>query len=357
MNTLERFISVLPDLALALVAIAAMLLVLWGANWLLLRRNRSLGEEQRFPRRIAMGVIALVACAVVLFVLPVGDGTRAQLLGLLGLLLTVAVTLSSATFVANAMAGLMLRAVRSFRPGDFIRVGEQFGRVTERGLFHTEIQTEDRDLCTLPNLYLVQNPVKVVRYSGTVVSATISLGYGVSPTEVDSLLTAAARDAELQDPFVQITELGDFSVTYRVAGILTEVKQLLTVRSRLRLMMLTTLHRAGVEIVSPRFINQRRLRDGDRVLPPDSRQPTAAHDGELPEERIFDKADKAEELERLRMERDELAAETEQLTERLKEVAEDEHPRLENELAQLQQRAAEVATALEAAEATEDAEN
>ena len=38
-----------------------------------------------------------------------------------------------------------------------------FGRVTERGLFHTEIQTEDRDLVTLPNLYLVTNPVKVVR--------------------------------------------------------------------------------------------------------------------------------------------------------------------------------------------------
>ncbi|NQU26108.1 MAG: mechanosensitive ion channel [Candidatus Nealsonbacteria bacterium] len=354
MNILERFLAAMPDLTVALVVLVVMGAVVWGANWLLLRRNRSLGEEQRFPRRIAMAVIAMVACAVVLFAMPLGDDTRSQLLGLLGLLLTVAVTLSSTTFVANAMAGLMLRAVRSYRPGDFIHVGEQFGRVTERGLFHTEIQTEDRDLCTLPNLYLVQNPVKVVRYSGTVVSATVSLGYGVSHTEIDSLLTAAARDAELQEPFVQITELGDFSVTYRVAGFLTEVKQLLTVRSRLRLMMLTTLHRAGVEIVSPRFISQRRLHGSDRVLPPDSRQPAAPHDGEVPEERIFDKADKAEEVERLRMQRDELAAEIEQLTERLNEAAEAERPGLAEELARLQQCAGEVVEALEAAEATPD---
>ena len=62
-----------------------------------------------------------------------GDTSRGQLLALLGLALTAVIALSSTTFVANAMAGLMLRSVKSFRPGDFIRVGEQSGRVTERG--------------------------------------------------------------------------------------------------------------------------------------------------------------------------------------------------------------------------------
>ena len=123
-----------------------------------------------------MGVLALLGCMIILLAVPIGDDTRTQLIGLLGLLLSVVIALASTTFVANAMAGFMLRAVRSFHTGDFIQVGEQFGRVTERGLFHIEIQTEDRDLTTLPNLYLVSNPVKVIRYSGTVVSATVSLG-------------------------------------------------------------------------------------------------------------------------------------------------------------------------------------
>ena len=61
---------------------------------------------------------------VVIVFMPIGDTARGQLLGLLGLLLSAAVALSSTTFIGNAMAGLMLRAVRNFRTGDFIRIGE-----------------------------------------------------------------------------------------------------------------------------------------------------------------------------------------------------------------------------------------
>ena len=100
-------------------------------------------------------------------------------------------------------------------------------------------------------------------------------------------------------------DLGDFSVTYRTAGFLTEVKQLLTVRSNLRAKVLTTLHGAGVEIVSPNFMTQRRLREEERVLPPDASAPATADVDQVPEERIFDKADQAEELERLHVERGE----------------------------------------------------
>ena len=42
---------------------------------------------------------------------------------------TATVALSSTTFVANTMAGLMLRLVRNFRPGEFVRVGDHFGSV------------------------------------------------------------------------------------------------------------------------------------------------------------------------------------------------------------------------------------
>ena len=79
------------------------------------------------------------------------DSTRGQIITLMGLVITGVIALSSTSFVANIMAGLMLQVVKSFKPGDFVRVGEYFGRVTERGLFHVEIQTEDRDLTTLPN--------------------------------------------------------------------------------------------------------------------------------------------------------------------------------------------------------------
>jgi small-conductance mechanosensitive channel len=346
MDVLKTFYEALPSLVVALAIIGVVVVVLLTANWLLLRRNRNLGEEQKFPRRILMGVLVLLACIAVLLAVPVSDDVRTQLIGLLGLLLSVVIALSSTTFMANAMAGFMLRAVRSFRSGDFIQVGGQFGRVTERGLFHIEIQTEDRDLTTLPNLYLVTNPVKVVRYSGTVVSATVSLGYDVPYKQVVSLLTHAATLSDLQDPFVQITDLGDFSVTYRIAGFLTEVKQLLTVRSNLRAEILMTLHGAGVEIVSPNFMNQRRLREEERVLPPDASVAATVNVGHVPEERIFDKADQAEKLERLQLEHAEMETTISGLEEQLKNTAEDKRPGLERELMRLRRRRDEIAQAL-----------
>jgi hypothetical protein len=109
-----------------------------------------------------------------------------------------------------------------------VRTGDQFGRVTERGPFHTELQTEDRDLTTLPDLFLITNPVTVVRYSGTIVSATVTLGYGVDHALAERLLCRAAEAAGLTEAFVHIVSLGDVSVEYRAAGLLTEVKHLLS---------------------------------------------------------------------------------------------------------------------------------
>jgi small conductance mechanosensitive channel len=222
------------------------------------------------------------------------------------------------------MAGLMLRAVRNFRPGDFIRVGDYFGRVSDRGLFHIEIQTEDRDLTTLPNLYLVTNPVKVIRSSGTLVTAEVSLGYDVSRVVVERALLEAAADTELKESFVYIMVLGDFSVTYRIAGLLTEVKSLLSTRSRLHEMMLDRLHAAGIEIVSPNFMNQRVLdKDKQFIAQPVTQKATMEPMKPPPEAVVFDKAEEAESLEKLRERQQELHKELNELKSALAEAPDD----------------------------------
>jgi len=243
----------------------------------------------------------------VLLALPVAPETRNQLFGLLGLLLSAIVAFSSTTFVANMMAGFMLRAVRSFKPGDFVKVGDQFGRVTERGLFYAAIQTENRDLATIPNLYMISHPITVVRSTGTIVSATVSLGYDIDHSRIEPLLIHAAEKAHLADPFVQVMDLGDFSVTYRVAGFLTEVKQILAARSNLRTQMLDTLHDDGIEIVSPTFMNQRPQSPEVVMRPPEidlRRRIGAMEEDSIPEELIFDKAEAVEKLTELKEERE-----------------------------------------------------
>lgn len=289
-----------PVIATLLVSVA----VLGGAQRLLRSREDRRDDVSGVSRQIVMLALSAAALLLVTLALPIRDELREQLLSLFGLLLTGVIAFSSTTLVANVMAGFMLRGVRNFRPGDFVRVGDQFGRVTERGLFHVEIQTEDGDLSTLPNLYLVTHPVTVLRASGTVVSATLSLGYDVAHAQVEALALRAAERCGLSDPFVLILELGDFAVTYRVAGFLPDVKTILSTRSRLRACLLDTLHAAGIEIVSPTFMNQRRVEAGRFFVPREPRGAPAPPDSEThPEERIFDKAEEVGAREALRSER------------------------------------------------------
>lgn len=337
-----RFVPLLLVLALAGLG-------LFGSDALLRRRAKRKGVEFPFASQMVMLAITAVAIVAIVLALPVSEATRGQLLSLLGIALTGMIAFSSTTFVANAMGGFMLRAVGNFRPGDWVRVGEVFGRVTERGLFHTELQTEDRDLTTLPNLYLVTNPVVVVRESGTIVSVQLSLGYDLHHSDIEDRLADAARAADLDDPFVQIIELGDFSVTYRVAGFLTEVKQLLTARSRLRQKVLDTLHESGIEIVSPTFMNQRRVDDA-RMVPAPRAAAAPVVAGPAPEDLIFDKAEEMATQEDLLGERARLAQEAEALEESLKKG---ETPGAEAEIARRRARMDRIAAILAQKQAAE----
>lgn len=337
---LELF-SVLHAYIPALVAAMVVALLLWGLDWLLLSRRPEMGAELRLPRQLIMLLLTMAGALFVLLLIPMSDATRGQVLSLLGLIVTGVIALSSTTFVANAMAGLMLRAVGSFRSGDFVRVGEQFGRVTERGLFHTEIQTEERELCTLPNLYLINNPVTVVRTSGTIISATLSLGYDISRKRIEDLLKKAAQEVGLEEPFVQVKNLGDFSVSYRVAGFLAEVKQLLTARSNLQKSILDVLHDDGVEIVSPSFMNQRQLPEVRKVIPEADAAAEISKETvveEEPEALIFDKAEEAEKLEWERKELEDLKRHLEELEALKDAAAEAEHARIEAEIDTARQR-------------------
>ncbi len=270
------------------------LAVFGGIIWTV-QRTVPKGPNARIVKQLTVLVLGLLFMIAVVLAMPFELSLKGELLRLFGLVVTAVIALASTTFVSNAMSGLMLSAVRSFHTGDFIRVGEHFGRVTEKGLLHTEIQSEDRDLITLPNLFIITQPVKVVRTTGTLISADVSLGYDVHRARVSEALKAAALDAELEEPFVQITELGSYAVTYRVSGFLQDVANLVTKRTQLRGRMLDALHAGGIEIASPTIMNQRPLAP-DQVLMPE-------RDFHPPEEQavetlMFDKADLIQRIEK-----------------------------------------------------------
>jgi small conductance mechanosensitive channel len=336
-------------------AITAGAFIFLGVLQKLLNRRSDLSGA-RFRHQLIMSGAIFVMLLVIILSLPIPSATKGQLITLIGLIISAAIALSSSTIMGNAMAGIMLKTVRSFRAGDFVKVGEHMGRVTERGLFHTEIQTPDRDLVTLPNMYLANSPVTVARSSGTVISATVSLGYDVSQAKIKKLLQEAAGSIGLEEPFVQVLELGDFSVTYRAACLLTETKRLLTYKSRLRSSIIDTLHDGGVEIVSPHFRNLRTFETGKNFVPVKSRRKEPEAVDSAPIEVVFDKAEVAESLSSLRKQRADLEEEIKAEKQKAKEAETDgAREGFEAHIALLEKQATRLEEAVVHAEAADDA--
>lgn len=282
----------LPTVLTILVVIAIYFVVK-----LMLNRQAKGQADKSLIRSITLFVIALTGIIAILLAIPMPESVKGQVTSLIGIVISAVLALSSATFIGNALAGIMLRAINNYKTGDFIKVNDVFGRVTERGLFHTEVQTETRDLITLPNMFLATNPVRVTRASGTFIEGVVSLGYDVNQNKIKEALIKAAKVAELEDPFVRVTELGDFSVVYKVYGLLKDAKTIITSKSKLNSALLDTLHEAGIEIVSPRFMNQKQV--GDTIfIPKKVRAKEEVKESEEVEGKIFDKAEKAESIEK-----------------------------------------------------------
>ncbi|MBT8141551.1 MAG: mechanosensitive ion channel [Gammaproteobacteria bacterium] len=253
-------------------------------------------QGMEFRRQMIMLGVSLFGLMLILVSLPIiSNELRGQLLGLVGILLSAAIALSATTFVGNIMAGIMLRTIEGITIGDFVRVSDHFGRITEMDLLHVEIQTEDRNLTTMPNMHLVTNPVNVLRKSGTIIGIEVGLGYDTHRVVIEKHLLQAAEDTGLTDPFVQIKNLGDFAVTYRIAGILPDLKTYIASHSSLKRNVLDQLHENGIEIMSPAFINTKQLNLKTQTIP--AKPSKADHpttEAVTPDNIIFDKAERAE---------------------------------------------------------------
>ncbi len=322
-------------------------LVVGAASWV--ARRSQLGTTGALYQLLVWALVSLGVIALVI-VLPFSDQTQGQILSLLGVVLTAIIALSSTTFVTNAMAGVILHVTQPFRPGDYIRVKEEFGRVTRRSLLNTQIQTEWRDIATLPNLLLVNNPVTVLHREGTIISAEVSIGYDVAYTDVQELLLRAGEASGLQEPFVLVQELLDHAVLYRICGFLQEMQHPLSSRSNLRKKVLEQLHGNGVEIVSPAFMNQRQLDPQALVIPrqPVMHRPQAEVESPPPEEKIFDEAEQAASLEELRERQEQLRQTLKREKAHLKSVLPAQRESVERQIALLEQEDERLGEMLEA---------
>ncbi|WP_158771064.1 mechanosensitive ion channel family protein [Paraglaciecola sp. L1A13] len=321
-------------------------LLTWLVQAVFFNKLKHTGDENIFARQLGMLTLMLVGLITVVIMLPVSESLELQILSLIGLVLSGLLAFSSTTLFSNLMAGALMRFTQPFRTGDFISFDTFFGRVTELGLFDCEIQTETRELVSIPNNLLINKPLSVIRRSGTIISVELSLGYDLHHSKIDTLLLQAAKQTGLEDPFVHVTQLGDFSVTYRVSGLLVEIKNLLTARSNFHRHVLDCLHDNDIEIMSPTFVSQHAGPDVERKIAHSPGFNQIQNDNTA-EDVVFDKAEQAQQQ---ATDKVDLLEQIKTLESKIPEAEKDQRKAMEKRIDTLKQELAEIKNVVETPE-------
>jgi small-conductance mechanosensitive channel len=183
-------------------------------------------------------------------------------------------TVGGSSLFGQAASGLILMYSRTIRVGEYVRINDQEGTVTELGTFTTRIRTGLGEELTLPNALVLgtvtKNYSRTVHGRGYIVDTTVTIGYDTPWRQVEAMLTEAAlrTPGVLSQPAPRVfqTALSDFYPEYRL------VCQAVPSEPRPRAEVLANLHgniqdvfnEYGVQIMSPHYLGDP---DGPKVVP------------------------------------------------------------------------------------------
>ncbi|HEX5092231.1 MAG TPA: mechanosensitive ion channel domain-containing protein [Burkholderiales bacterium] len=212
-------------------------------------------------RRIFNMVVWLFAAAIAYPYLP---GAQTEAFKGLSVLIGLMVSLGGASVIGQAFSGLILMYTRTFRRGDYVRIGEVEGTVVVLGMFATRIRTGLGEEITLSNAGImaatVKNYSRVVEGAGYVLDTVVTIGYATPWRQVEAmLLEAAKRTADIaQDPspVVRQTALSDYYVEYRLIAYtpLEHPAPRIEVLGRLHGNIQDVFNEHGVQIMSPHYV-------------------------------------------------------------------------------------------------------
>lgn len=318
---MEHIFKIFESLIEPTVVFFILIILLLFNSWIF-KRIKPTTSKGNITKGAISFFLVLIGVLAFILVLPIDNTIKGQILGFLAIIISAGIALSSTTVLGNMIAGIMNNSMKRFRNGDLIKIGDFHGRVIKKSIFHTEIQLEDSNFITIPNLYIANNPVKLTRKTKTVISTSVSLGYDISREKIEEALTDAANETGLSNPYMYITSLGDFSVVYKIHGFLEDSSKYFSTTSLLNAKVMDKLHVEKIEIVSPTFMNQRRV-DEKEFIPKQVIKETGPVDEKSPEDLIFDIAIKSEKLETKKDYLKEIDKKQEVLKEKLKDLKDD----------------------------------
>ena len=223
----DRAVRLLNDLQdISFVEIALIVAGTWLAIVLVRRALPFLAERGPSQVRLyllgAVPVIRLtLLVAAILWILPIIFNITWQNFLVIAGAASVAVGFAFKDYVSSLIAGIVAIFERPYRPGDWVRIGDDYGEVTRVGLRAIAMTTPDDDVVTVPHGRLWTENVA----NGNAGARTLQCQaeFHLAPAHDAAAVRAALTDVALTSayldwgrPVVVVLEETPFSTRYKV---------------------------------------------------------------------------------------------------------------------------------------------
>ncbi|HBS5667877.1 TPA: mechanosensitive ion channel [Klebsiella pneumoniae] len=272
-------LGVIRDLSLSIVASLPGLMIvvlIFLLTWLIIRLVKVVLDQVAAGRIQVPGIHPetvsatrrLISVVIWLFALsaayPFLPGANSLAFKGISVFFGLMLTLGSTGVMTHAMSGLVLIYSRALRKGDWIRLADNEGQVSEIGVLATKILTRENYIVTVPNAVVVSG--KIINLSaesadgGVNLTTSVTIGYDTPWRQVHALLELAARRTPGIDqqiaPVVRKLGLLDWYTSYELQVRLLPTTKLPDGRNALHSSSIDVFNEFGVQIMSPNFVMQ-----------------------------------------------------------------------------------------------------
>ncbi len=176
------------------------------------------------PRLLRDTVAFLLFLVALLLVLSVGYHAETQLKGLLAGSGVAAIIIGFAAqnLLSGVLAGMSLQIGPPYKLGDWLKVGDQFGEVTEITWGSTKLRTNDGIKLELPNNEIIKQTITNLHYPTPLHAMRLTVGadYAIPPNRVkDALLRATTHAIGVvpePPPKIYLKDFGESAITYEI---------------------------------------------------------------------------------------------------------------------------------------------
>jgi small-conductance mechanosensitive channel len=218
-------------------------------------------------------VVALLWAGALVTMYPYMPGSQSEAFKGVSVFVGLIISLGSTGVMNQILSGLMVTYSRALKVGDFVKVANIEGTVTELGTLATRITTPRNEEITIPNSLVLSDATTNFSRNGdqgVFTSTGVTIGYDTPWRQVHALLQLAASRTEgirsTPKPTVMQVALEDFYVNYRLFLVLEQPQRRLRVLAALHANIQDAFNEFGVQIMSPHYESDP---SGQKVVAPD----------------------------------------------------------------------------------------